>query len=109
MKEHHVALIPTLKLWKYELRHDRASAQDRFAQTGVGQLRAWLAAGGMVMFYSVQRRPFRSGGAEFRFGFFSPAPAGRGAEAKLDSRSLRPLSGGLKAEVAAKLRLDDRT
>jgi len=50
MKEHHVALIPTLKLWKYELRHDRASAQDRFAQTGVGQLRAWLAARGMVMF-----------------------------------------------------------
>jgi imidazolonepropionase-like amidohydrolase len=50
MKEKKVALIPTLKLWKYELRHDRTSARDRFVETGVGQLRAWLATGGVVLF-----------------------------------------------------------
>jgi len=50
MKEKQVALIPTLKLWKYELRHDRASALDRFVTTGIGQLRAWLASGGTVLF-----------------------------------------------------------
>jgi imidazolonepropionase-like amidohydrolase len=50
MKERNVALIPTLKLWRYELRHDRVSALERFAGTGVGQLRAWLAADGVVLF-----------------------------------------------------------
>jgi len=50
MKEKRVALIPTLKLWKYELRHDRTSERDRFVQTGIGQLRAWAATGGLVLF-----------------------------------------------------------
>lgn len=50
MKQDHVALIPTLKLWKYELRHDRTSARDRFVKTGVEQLRAWLGAGGTILF-----------------------------------------------------------
>jgi imidazolonepropionase-like amidohydrolase len=50
MKERGVALIPTLKLWKYELRHDRVSARERFAGLGIGQLRAWLASGGAVLF-----------------------------------------------------------
>ncbi len=50
MKEKNVALIPTLKLWRYELRHDRLSDLDRFVETGVGQLRAWRAAGGTVLF-----------------------------------------------------------
>jgi imidazolonepropionase-like amidohydrolase len=50
MRQAKVALIPTLKLWKYLLRHDRASLGDSSAQTAVGQLRAWLAAGGVVLF-----------------------------------------------------------
>jgi len=50
MKEKRVALIPTLKLWRYELRHDRTSERERFVQTGVGQLRAWAATGGLVLF-----------------------------------------------------------
>ena len=50
MKEKQVALIPTLKLWKYELRHDRASAQQRFVENGMGQLRAWVNSGGVVLF-----------------------------------------------------------
>jgi len=50
MKQQDVALIPTLKLWKYELRHDRISDQERFANAGIGQLRDWVAAGGTVLF-----------------------------------------------------------
>jgi imidazolonepropionase-like amidohydrolase len=50
MRQANVALVPTLKLWKYLLRHDRASVADLSAQTAVGQLRAWLAAGGLVLF-----------------------------------------------------------
>jgi imidazolonepropionase-like amidohydrolase len=50
MKAANVALIPTLKLWTYELRHERASWQDRFVDTAVGQLHAWNAAGGVVLF-----------------------------------------------------------
>lgn len=50
MKKAGVAVIPTLKLWRHELRHDRISALERFAGLGVDQLRAWLAAGGEVLF-----------------------------------------------------------
>jgi len=50
MKESRVAVIPTLKLWKYELRHDRMSAQEQFLNAGIGQLRDWVAAGGTVLF-----------------------------------------------------------
>ena len=50
MKEGRVALIPTLKLWKYELRHDRTSARDKFVEAGVVQLRAWNAVGGAILF-----------------------------------------------------------
>jgi imidazolonepropionase-like amidohydrolase len=50
MKEDHVTLIPTLKLWKYELRHDRTSERDRFVNAGVDQLRAWLGEGGPILF-----------------------------------------------------------
>jgi imidazolonepropionase-like amidohydrolase len=50
MKDRGVALIPTLKLWKYELRHDRTSARDKFVEAGVLQLRAWHAYGGVVLF-----------------------------------------------------------
>ena len=50
MKERRIALIPTLKLWRYELRHDRISALERFVETGIGQLRVWVASGGAVLF-----------------------------------------------------------
>jgi imidazolonepropionase-like amidohydrolase len=50
MKERQIALIPTLKLWSYELRRDRISALERFVETGIGQLRAWHASGGRVLF-----------------------------------------------------------
>lgn len=50
MKQAKVTVIPTLKLWKYLLRHDRASLGDSSAQTAVGQLRAWLASDGVVLF-----------------------------------------------------------
>jgi imidazolonepropionase-like amidohydrolase len=50
MKQRGVALIPTLKLWKYELRHERTSVRDRFVRTAIGQLRAWHASGGVVLF-----------------------------------------------------------
>jgi imidazolonepropionase-like amidohydrolase len=50
MKDRHVALTPTLTLWKYYMRHDRLSAQEKVADTEVAQLRAWTATGGEVLF-----------------------------------------------------------
>ena len=50
MRQANVALIPTLKLWLYEFRHERASLQSRFVDTAVGQLQAWNKAGGIVLF-----------------------------------------------------------
>ena len=50
MKDRHVALTPTLTLWKYYARHDRLSAQEKITNTEIGQLRAWVAAGGEVLF-----------------------------------------------------------
>ena len=50
MKERRVALTPTLALWKFYLRHDRASTQDQMVNTAIGQLRAWVASGGTVLF-----------------------------------------------------------
>jgi len=44
-----VALIPTLKVWTHLLR-DRASLRDLWTRNNVGQLRAWLASGGVVLF-----------------------------------------------------------
>jgi imidazolonepropionase-like amidohydrolase len=50
MKDRRVALTPTLTLWKYYLRHDRISTQEQIANTAAGQVRAWLASGGTVLF-----------------------------------------------------------
>src|SRR5207247_4276362 len=50
MKERRVALTPTLTIWKYYMRHDRISAQEQITNTEVGQLRAWVASGGTVLF-----------------------------------------------------------
>ena len=32
------------------MRHDRLSAQDKYVNTAIGQLRAWSASGGTVLF-----------------------------------------------------------
>ncbi len=50
MKQRNVALIPTLQLWRYETCHERLSSSARFVENGVGQLRAWVVAGGAVLF-----------------------------------------------------------
>jgi imidazolonepropionase-like amidohydrolase len=50
MKERRVALTPTLTVWKSLLRHDRISVQEQSVSTSVGQLRAWVASGGVVLF-----------------------------------------------------------
>jgi imidazolonepropionase-like amidohydrolase len=50
MRAHRVALTPTLTIWKYYSRHDRASLQDQIVETEIGQLRAWIAMEGSVLF-----------------------------------------------------------
>ncbi len=50
MKAHDVALVPTLSLWPYEMRHERADVAERFAREAVNQLSAWVAAEGVVLF-----------------------------------------------------------
>jgi imidazolonepropionase-like amidohydrolase len=50
MAEQRVALTPTLTLWKWFLRHDRISTQEKIVDTAVGQLRAWVSRGGAVLF-----------------------------------------------------------
>jgi imidazolonepropionase-like amidohydrolase len=50
MLEAKVALIPTLKVWRHVLRHDRASLVDQWAKTSTEQLRSWLEADGVILF-----------------------------------------------------------
>ncbi|MEW6127076.1 MAG: amidohydrolase family protein [Acidobacteriota bacterium] len=50
LRDAQVALIPTLKIWIYHLRHDRASLTKARAEVITGQLRDWLAVGGAVLF-----------------------------------------------------------
>jgi imidazolonepropionase-like amidohydrolase len=50
MSDGRTALTPTLTLWEHYLRHDRLSTQQRTVETALGQLRAWRAAGGEVLF-----------------------------------------------------------
>jgi imidazolonepropionase-like amidohydrolase len=45
-----VALIPTLKVWRDVMSHERASLIDLWTRTNIGQLRAWLASGGVILF-----------------------------------------------------------
>jgi imidazolonepropionase-like amidohydrolase len=52
MKERHVAVTPTLTIWRWYARHDRASAQDKITDTELSQLRAWHAQGGTVLYGS---------------------------------------------------------
>jgi imidazolonepropionase-like amidohydrolase len=50
MTDAHVALTPTLTLWKSAMRHDRISTQERLTNTAIGQLQAWIAHQGAVLF-----------------------------------------------------------
>ncbi len=52
MKAANIAVIPTLKLWRFELLKDQApeDAILRFQRRGVEQLREYVAAGGPVLF-----------------------------------------------------------
>jgi imidazolonepropionase-like amidohydrolase len=52
MKEHHMSLIPTLKLWIYEASKGGATAEQaqRFAEAGAEELRQYKQAGGQILF-----------------------------------------------------------
>jgi imidazolonepropionase-like amidohydrolase len=50
MKKAGVSLVPTLKLWRHELRNDRTAQREQFVASGVAQLRTWVASGGVVLF-----------------------------------------------------------
>ncbi len=45
-----VAITPTLALWRFALRHERASVQTKAVNEALAQLRAWTQAGGTVLF-----------------------------------------------------------
>jgi len=50
--EKRVAITPTLSMWRFLLRHDRVTMQEKAAAEAVAQLNAWHAAGGTVLFGS---------------------------------------------------------
>jgi len=50
MTQARIALIPTLTLWRYELRHERISLGETFEKTAIDQLRSWVRAGGVTLF-----------------------------------------------------------
>jgi imidazolonepropionase-like amidohydrolase len=108
MKERRVALTPTLTLWKYYMRHDRISAQEQSADTAIGQLRAWLASGGTVLFGtdlgavdydpSEEYALMAEAGMSFRqiLASLTTAPAERFGESKEVGR----VAVGLRADLA---------
>ena len=107
MKEHRVALTPTLTLWSYFMRHDRISTQEQIAKTAIGQLRAWLATGGTVLFGtdlgavdydpSEEYALMAEAGMSFRqiLGSLTTAPAERFGE----SRQLGRIAAGFRADL----------
>ena len=107
MKERRVALTPTLTVWKYYMRHDRISAQEQIANTAIGQLRAWLASGGTVLFGtdlgavdydpSEEYALMAEAGMSFRqiLGSLTTAPAERFGE----SKQLGRIAAGLQADL----------
>jgi imidazolonepropionase-like amidohydrolase len=107
MKEHRVALIPTLTVWKYYMRHDRVSAQEQIANTAIGQLRAWLASEGTVLFGTdlgaVEPDPteeyslMAEAGMSFRqiLSSLTTAPAHRFGESKQQGR----IAAGFRADL----------
>lgn len=106
-KERPVALTPTLTLWKYFLRHDRLSTQEQLVNTAIGQLRAWLASGGIVLFGTdlgaVEHDPseeyalMAEAGMSFRqiLASLTTAPAERFGE----SKQLGQVTAGLQADL----------
>jgi imidazolonepropionase-like amidohydrolase len=50
MKKAGVSVIPTLKLWRYEMRNDRTPQREQLVASGVAQLRTWVVSGGVVLF-----------------------------------------------------------
>jgi imidazolonepropionase-like amidohydrolase len=107
MKEGRVALTPTLTIWKYFLRHDRISIQEKSVQTAIAQLRAWVASGGAVLFGTdlgaVDPDPsdeyalMSEAGMSFRqiLASLTTAPAGRFGDSKLLGR----IAAGLQADL----------
>lgn len=108
MKDHGVALTPTLTLWKYYARHDRLSAQEKVTNTEIAQLRAWVAAGGEVLFGTdlgaVEYDPTEEYALMSQAGMTFPqilasltiAPAGRFG----DKNKLGRVAAGLQADLA---------
>jgi imidazolonepropionase-like amidohydrolase len=107
MKERRVALTPTLTIWKYFMRHDRISAQEQITNTEVGQLRAWVASDGTVLFGNdlgaVDYDPsdeyalMAQAGMSFRqiLASLTTAPAKRFGE----SKQLGRIAAGLEADL----------
>jgi imidazolonepropionase-like amidohydrolase len=107
MKERQVALTPTLTLWKYFMRHDRISAQEQMTNTSIGQLRAWIASGGTVLFGtdvgavdydpSEEYALMAEAGMSFReiLASLTTAPAERFGESKQSGR----IAAGLQADL----------
>jgi imidazolonepropionase-like amidohydrolase len=83
MKAARVALIPTLKLWAYETRHESITLTDRFVDTAVGQLSAWHQAGGTTLFGTDKFRLLARAGLTYRdiLTTLTTAPAERFAAA----------------------------
>jgi imidazolonepropionase-like amidohydrolase len=52
MKARNIALIPTLKLWRFELQRDKEpdAVIDAFQRRGIEQLREYFTAGGTILF-----------------------------------------------------------
>jgi imidazolonepropionase-like amidohydrolase len=86
MREHRVALTPTLTLWNYYARHDRISVQEQIARTAVGQLKAWIECGGTVLFGTDLGAVEYDPGAEYRL----MAEAGMGFREILQSLTTAP-------------------
>jgi imidazolonepropionase-like amidohydrolase len=107
MKERRVALTPTLTIWKYYLRHDHVSTQEQIVNTAIGQLRAWVASGGTVLFGtdlgavdydpSEEYSLMTEAGMSFRqiLASLTTAPAERFGE----SKQLGRIAAGLQADL----------
>jgi len=108
MKERRVALTPTLTLWKYYLRHDRLSTQEKITETEIGQLRAWLAAGGTVLFgtdlgaveYDPSEEYFLMAQAGMTFPQILTSLTTAPAERFGDASKLGRIAPGLQADLA---------
>ncbi|HEY2384428.1 MAG TPA: amidohydrolase family protein [Terriglobia bacterium] len=108
IKGSHAAMTPTLWIWKWYARHDRKSAQDKVVDTEVGQLQAWIANHGTVLFGTdlgaVDPDPIEEYGLMAQAGMsfqqilasLTTAPAERFGKA----RELGRVAAGLQADLA---------